>query len=765
MVQIRFDNQEQYTFATQFFQAAGGGFSSATLSSDTLTIGIDEPTIGMLLRRISQGETAVMPYIGKEKDTWIIAGADQRALDQTMRAIKRFLIPTYAEFTPTGHIPSRQTFDPTSNHLQQAGATIYPAGYYRMVSHARDRSFILKRLALWGNLETTRPTHQVEQHQSYRGLAEAFQEALAAANWTEAEQCLQEMQRLHLSTANNLAFLSIQLLAQQHRWSEIWHHTDFALLARMRIPRSVRAALLTAFHHSELLGLEQEGEWGKAFETFKRNRSKLGLLLTGRFGLSQASVVQVFAYQAVLDADHTSLESLRSIQDDPQVQVCLDNLHPMLPVEKVISKPLTDPEQQVKQALLFSDYDTALHAVKAIEQQTRRATLLVEVAFHSGDLQTAEDALLTYWELKEDEQHSIQQKEPRISHYLDFLNTTVSPPQDKTIPTIGNWLDWFQLVQDNPDSPHLVPALDHLVQTKDERFWTIERIVRLNDALLLFVTDPEYITRPYARNAIQNLINLFLQDSGFPRSDDVYDSLYETLYLGVLETHTPNITTSMLVFRLISALLSNKPERCHSIWQNLSSWFQEPVPALETSVQEIFELLIDYGLPGNVLTEWYRRWVEYLVSLPTSRDRVILETWLAFGKWMQTVPNLVSRLQERLTDSIEQDWENPIEKLPDGYRIGIFSLRESSAQRVKLLLEARNNSLDVRICTEKVLNERAKAIAQNADLVVVAWTCLSHAMSYGIEPFLKNKPVFPQSGGSTSMVRAIEERVKQGQGI
>lgn len=285
------------------------------------------------------------------------------------------------------------------------------------------------------------------------------------------------------------------------------------------------------------------------------------------------------------------------------------------------------------------------------------------------------------------------------------------------------------------------------------------------ERLLLFVTDPEYITRPYARNAIQNLINLFLQDSGFPRSDDVYDSLYETLYLGVLETHTPNITTSMLVFRLISALLSNKPERCHSIWQNLSSWFQEPVPALETSVQEIFELLIDYGLPGNVLTEWYRRWVEYLVSLPTSRDRVILETWLAFGKWMQTVPNLVSRLQERLTDSIEQDWENPIEKLPDGYRIGIFSLRESSAQRVKLLLEARNNSLDVRICTEKVLNERAKAIAQNADLVVVAWTCLSHAMSYGIEPFLKNKPVFPQSGGSTSMVRAIEERVKQGQDI
>jgi MarR-like DNA-binding transcriptional regulator SgrR of sgrS sRNA len=114
-----------------------------------------------------------------------------------------------------------------------------------------------------------------------------------------------------------------------------------------------------------------------------------------------------------------------------------------------------------------------------------------------------------------------------------------------------------------------------------------------------------------------------------------------------------------------------------------------------------------------------------------------------------------------LTDSVDQDTENPIGKLPDGYRIGIFSLRESSAQRVKQLLEARNSSLNVRICTEKDLNEQAKAIAQNADLVVVVWTCLSHALSYGIEPYLQEKPVFPQSSGSTSIMRAIEERVRQ----
>lgn len=762
MVQVHFNKQAQYTFAATFFQASGNTRPDAILSPEALKIETDEPTMGMLLKRISEGQTAVMPYVGQDDITWIIAGANQRELDQTMRYIKRFLMPTYARFTPTGDIPKKYTFDSSGKDSQQAGAEIYPAGYYRLVSRSSDQKLILQRLKLWLDLEASRPTQQVEQHHSYRDLATAFHAALAAANWTEAEQCLQEMQRLNLSTADNLAFLEIQLLAQQRRWSEIWNHADFALLSRMRVPRMVRAALLTAFHHSELLKLEQSGAWEQAFETFKQHRPSLGLLLTGRFGLSQVPVVQVFAYQAVLDADRTSFEALRAVQDDQQVQICLDYLQSLLPPEPEVSKPLLPPHERIRQALAFSDFDTALHAIRDMEPIAERATLLVEIAFHSGDVQVAEHALLTFWELEDTVQQHIQQSEPRIPYYLDFLGSLVDTPKnDDAVPTIRHWLEWFQLAQDVPDSPYLASALDQMPTTHDDRFWTTERVDNLYNALLVFVTDQERISRTYVSKAIQNLITLFLQDNAFPRSHETYDNLYEALYLGLLETQKPSETASMTLLRLAESLLSNQPGRCHSFWENLSAWLQVPVPALETSVLEAFELLMEYGLSGNELTTWYRTWVDHLISLPTTRERVNLETWLAFGKWMQTVPDLVSRLEQMLTDSVDQDTENPIGKLPDGYRIGIFSLRESSAQRVKQLLEARNSSLNVRICTEKDLNEQAKAIAQNADLVVVVWTCLSHALSYGIEPYLQEKPVFPQSSGSTSIMRAIEERVRQ----
>jgi hypothetical protein len=760
MAQVHFTNQVQYEFAARFFEDAGGTLPGATLRPDNMIIETNEPTILLLLKRISEGHTAIMPYFGKNNDTWMIAGAHRRDLDQTMRYLKRLLIPTYAAFTPSGHLPQIHQFDSVDNPFQQAGAVVYPVGYYRLVSRANDRTFILERLALWLGLEARRPMRQAERHHTYRDLADTFDAALAGANWQEAANCLHEMQRLNLSTADNLAFLEIQLFAQQHRWSEIWKHGDFSLLAKMRVPRVVRAALLTAFHHTELLKLEQASEWTRAFETFKANRPKLGLLLTGRFGLSQRPVILVFAYQAVLDKDRASLDALRTVADDQQVQHGLDNLEAMLPMQPAIPEPLLTPQQRIKQALLLSDYDTALRVIDDIEQPVERSMLLIEIAFHSGDVRVAEDAMLAFWELADDIQQQINQEHPRIPHYLGFLEQLIAPASDTAVPAIGNWSEWFQTAYQQPEHPSLTSALEYLARTGDEQFWKTEQIVDLTNAVFQYITHPECINQAYARTALHKLISIVLQDQAFPRSDEAYDTLYETLYTGVLDILERNVTTSMTMLRLVESLLANKPQRCHDIWNNLSTWFHQPVPVLETSVLEAIELLTEYGLPGGSLTECYRRWVEYLLSLPMQRDRTSLEVWLAIGTWIQTVPDLVSKLQHIVTDRAEQDADDPIEHLPADFVIGIFSLRESSAQRVKAVLEARNQALDIRICTETVLNDQAKSLAQKADLVVVVWTCVSHALTYGIEPFLKHKPVFPQSSGSTSMIHAIEERVR-----
>ncbi len=66
------------------------------------------------------------------------------------------------------------------------------------------------------------------------------------------------------------------------------------------------------------------------------------------------------------------------------------------------------------------------------------------------------------------------------------------------------------------------------------------------------------------------------------------------------------------------------------------------------------------------------------------------------------------------------------------------------------MLLARNADLDVRICEETDLNDQARAIAENSDLAVIVTSCVSHALTYGIAPYLRSEPIYPQSSGSTS---------------
>ena len=162
------------------------------------------------------------------------------------------------------------------------------------------------------SLEARRPTLRTEARPTYRQLLNVFNSALAARNWPEAQQALEDLRRNNLATGDNLAFLEIQLLAQQECWIDIWRRDDFGQLALLRVPALVRGALLTAFHYAVLLQLEATQQWDAALAAFLDARPRLGLLLTGRFDLTQSAVLRVFSYQAASDRDWSALNALRA---------------------------------------------------------------------------------------------------------------------------------------------------------------------------------------------------------------------------------------------------------------------------------------------------------------------------------------------------------------------------------------------------------------------------------------------------------------------
>ena len=114
-------------------------------------------------------------------------------------------------------------------------------------------------------------------------------------------------------------------------------------------------------------------------------------------------------------------------------------------------------------------------------------------------------------------------------------------------------------------------------------------------------------------------------------------------------------------------------------------------------------------------------------------------------------------LQRRLSSEIERGVEDPLLRLPDGFRIGIFTLHESSAERASALLRQRHAGLDIRVCAESDMSRSVEALARNSDAAVIVTTCLSHAIFYGIQPLLQHPPVYPAARGSASIMRAVED--------
>jgi hypothetical protein len=217
------------------------------------------------------------------------------------------------------------------------------------------------------------------------------------------------------------------------------------------------------------------------------------------------------------------------------------------------------------------------------------------------------------------------------------------------------------------------------------------------------------------------------------------------------------IAIDFTLLRLATALLNQASGKCEEILRDLRTWSGKPIPRLEAWVLEVFELLIDYGLELGLLVEWYREWVGRLSQVRMHWHITDLAGWFSLGKIIQPGEDLLQRLQNVLKMTQEVEIEDPIKNLPEGYRIGIYSLQEAAAQRAKHLLLERNAHIDIRICTDLVFSEAAKAIALSCDIAVLVTTAMKHALSSGLSPYLdSDKIVYPQSSGSTGIVRAIE---------
>jgi hypothetical protein len=759
MPSISFDDQRRYAFA-----ALMGAPLGAVTDDASQSITAPQP-LADLLARVAQGQPAVLPVREANHDTWLVTAAVRRDLEAAFVGFCRFALPTYAEHD--GIAPLRQEFDPSTGELGALGAQLYGAGFYRFRSLPAHFNRILERVGLWAKLEAHRPPLRIVQTPAYRDLLDGFNTALSAAAWDEAAALLDEIRRRGLTSAENLAFLEVQWMAQQQRWAELWRRRDFADLARLRAPRAVREALLAAFHQGELLALEQGERWNEALEAFKRQRGRLGGLLEGSSQTSYGPALRVFAYRELVVANRHAFDLLAEQASDETTQQVFAALVSLFPASSLSPtptvapvQPAITPQQALHAAFDDEDYDRAWVAAEGMADVEKRTTAMLQTAFYSHNLVQAEAALLQLWSLPEERQQALQQRSRRFAQIIATLSQLIEPhpAQVAVEEPLLDWVAWLAAAVANPDDRRLPRALQ-FIATSDSPYWNDARVLEAAEHLVSLAADGATLQRAYLREAVRHLRNYFIQEPEFPREGATYDDLYEALYLATLEQNETNEQTTLALLRLAEARLRRAPQLRLTVAEHVRAWLSEPIPALEGAALETLDLLAAYGVPGSAFGQWYRNWAEAVLASPRELDQISLANWIALGEWVQPGEDLLLALRTRL-ERASTDEADPLAALPEGFAISIFTLRPQSAERIGQLLRERNPGVRIRICSDTVLTDQARGLAQHCDMAVVVTTCITHALTYGIGPYL-NDPVYPQSSGSAGILRAIEARARR----
>lgn len=717
--------------------------------------------LASMLERAREERVFVLPFRSGGLDAWVITGSNKRALFKANRRIANFIVPSYARFYPNEDLPTHSQFDPKQSSLSEVGSRLYPAGYFSLRSPRATFSKIFSALEIWSNLDEQRPTVVSTFKPRYREMLERFESYLASHNWREAQSCLQEIRHNNLTTTENLSFLEIYLLSKQSRWDNIWESANYENLAKMKVPRNVRAALLSSFYYCVLAQYEESAQLKEPLDKFKEYKPRLGLLLTGRFQINESSVLKVFCYLAVLEKDLESLSEIRRINVDDSVEELIRQLEPLIPFESDNQVVDQDFLSQAKIALAYSNYDRAFEVAELVQAMLPRTMLKMEIAFMSGDPRQAEDALLSFWNLSPSDQQNLIENDQRTTILVDYLSTLCEIHEgggkvyQNANVSIQGWTDWFDVALQRPDDPRLQSTLRTLEAVSDDRQWDKETISRLSDQVLNLRLGANGGIDQNVVKAILYLTNQLLLESEFPRSDNEFVDFYEVLLVVGSEIFERTISNSRQLLRLAEAFLSAKPSSVVDVWNIFSVWYSIVIPALEEELLNTYDAVCEYGLEPSLLKFHFRTWLEQILASPRYKDEIMMRAWRQFCEWLEPGEDLIEIINENLVKLEADPAENIIRSVQDGYRIGIFTLNGQSAMRARDQLLDINPGLDIRICTSKVLSDEAKSIASNSDVAVIVTTCLSHSLTNGIRPFLNSTPIYPPSSGSVGIVRAI----------
>ena len=411
------------------------------------------PWVDRLLRGAAP---VLLPLKEQHATTWYAAAETPRGFRHLQEELKALLGATYSDFEgqPTHLDPSIP--------CERALADCYGRQVIRLRIKPEDRDIVRRRLARFASLRDEAPERGDTIPRPTGRILADFDEALRQGNSTEADRCIDELERNGQLDAQNLLYLRIRTYEARGLWQDVVDAARrYGLLHATRRPRRIGQAILRAIYTTEFAPYQASDDAAGAMEHFAaRVNAWVQPLLVSRRVYDCAEADALFVMSAIA-RDRSRANATAVLEDVPAdaahrpwLQNLIDTLPKRDPEPDPEPSPIVDPLLDARIALSEGDLDRAWTLSRSLEPSEASANVVLRCAWDLDSLEAAELALQTFEALSSEAQERLERVNS-IATALEHLRALVVPAKtgvDSPSATSHShipqgWQSWAQAVQ------------------------------------------------------------------------------------------------------------------------------------------------------------------------------------------------------------------------------------------------------------------------------------------------------------------------------
>ena len=698
----------------------------------------------------------ILPRVVKgsnDKVTWYAVADEERNYAELRELIDAHVGTSWSDFNR-----QRTMLDP-SDPVEKALIDHYGDSVYKFSSLSKSTiQEIFNGIERLRQQLASRPSRQLTLLRPCGRILRDIRSALRRRDAPQTRLYLQELRDAGGIGYINELFIELRCLALEGDTRSLLDSTDLRRVLDMPHPLVLAEEVIAVFYQQMLLKYEQEGDLVAQRRAFEDSLAKsVPRLFQVTQGIKTPAAVK-----------NTLLWLLSDTQSDParlmeQAQKLVAGMERATDDDRHwISQLLAALPTVTAPVLLSTTVDdlleradehpeSVLEELMLLQASVRGVAIALQCAWVVGSTEAAVKAISYLQQLAQQERDLLLAK-PTFQRYytaLQVLLPTSGTRQDTA--GLDNWQDWLQEVLNNPLWLGAIETVEQgshqwsaaafqpevFVSLLDKSDSRASMVLRNAIPVLLEWLDNNQTSASWQSVRLALLQQLALDDNS--SREDIFIAC--DLARGYLASGS-NVHDYRELIENLQMMIESSGTACASAWLDILELFLIHPTADQPARERLFNL---------VLGKFY--------SNPVRYSELQWNLLIQFAEEISLACEFPSLVTERGEDSTD---EIRARATLNHKVVGIYTLTESVAQRVKQQLLADYPHADIRLNNDKGGSTILRSLAKEADVFIFAWLSSKHSAYYAIKEERGGKPFLQPSGkGSTSMLECIRNYLKE----